>query len=321
MNITPNIGKILFLTFYSFATAPLSQDAMPLPVGSVETITTSLANTDIHVPIDKWDGKTVPVVTITGTQSLTVWKSSGSDLTLAQISEPILAHFLQQGFALRLDCEEDQCGGFDFRFALTTAKAPALFVNLRDYRFLSFTKGPLNDPMQVANILVTKAFGAIYVQLEQATNSGTSVKQTQVNKTVPAVQPSVSFATTGALDDDLNATGRAILSDLEYASGSSKLAQNSYESLAELKIFLDQNPDKDIVLVGHSDNIGSLAGNMSLAKKRAQSVVDLLVTQYGVSKSRVSAQGVGFLSPLTTNDTQQGRDTNRRVEVIIAPPK
>lgn len=321
MNITPNIGKFLFLTFFSFATAPLSQDALPLPVGSVETGATSLANADVHVPIDKWDGNEVPIVTLTGAQSLTVWKSSGSDLTLAQISEPILSHFLNQGFALRLDCEADQCGGFDFRFALTTAKAPTLFVNLREYRFLSFTKGPLNDPSQAANILVTKAFGAIYVQLEQATNSGTSAKQTRANASISAVQPSISFAKTGALGDDLNATGRAILSDLEYASGSSKLAQNSYDSLTELKVFLDQNPDKDIVLVGHSDNIGSLAGNIALAKKRAQSVVDLLVAQYGVPKSRVTAQGVGFLSPLTTNDTQQGRDTNRRVEVIIAPPE
>lgn len=305
---------------FGFATASFAQDALPLPAGASETFNSIENNTDTKIAIDVWNGRNVPVVALTGERRTRVWKSEGAGLTLAQMSEPILSYFLDQGFDLRLDCDAPRCGGFDFRYNVLVVDAPALFVDLRNFRFLSFSKGPNQTPEMAFNILVTKAFGTSYVQLVQATQNGTTPIQTTT--TASTTKPAkLSYAPSGNISAGLAATGRAILSDLEYASGSSKLAQDRYASLAEIAEYLTQNTDKDIVLVGHSDNIGGLAINMSLAKKRAQSVVDLLVSNYGVKSSRISAEGAGYLSPLTTNDTKQGRDTNRRVEVIIAPPK
>ena len=72
-----------------------------------------------------------------------------------------------------------------------------------------------------------------------------------------------------------------------------------------------------MVLVGHTDAEGALEGNIALSKRRATAVMERLVSVYGVEAAQVSADGVGFLSPLASNLTADGRAQNRRVEVVL----
>ena len=72
-----------------------------------------------------------------------------------------------------------------------------------------------------------------------------------------------------------------------------------------------------VFLVGHTDNVGSLAANITLSKDRAKAVIDRLVEKYGVNPSQMSWDGVGYLSPIASNNTEKGRELNRRVEVVI----
>lgn len=320
--ITHNFAKLAVIAACVFGQGVLAQGSIPLPVGASETYNDITKTSDSSIAIDVWDGAEVPSVHITGRQQAIVWKSEGASLTLAQISEPILSYFLENGYDIRLDCIASQCGGFDFRHAIQAIYAPDLYIDLRKFRYFSFTKGPKSTPNQAASVLVTHAFGASYVQIIFADKAGETPMEINTTSTVVASETKeTSFETTGDVIGDLTAKGRAILADLSYASGSSELTDDTYATLEELATFIEENPDKNVVLVGHSDNIGGLSGNINLAKNRAQSVVDLLVGTYGVSENRLSAEGVGFLSPLTSNDTQDGRDINRRVEAIIAPPK
>jgi len=69
-------------------------------------------------------------------------------------------------------------------------------------------------------------------------------------------------------------------------------------------------------VVGHTDNVGALAGNMTLSKQRADAVAGALVSKYTVVASRLQASGVGPLAPVAANKTDDGRARNRRVELV-----
>ena len=81
--------------------------------------------------------------------------------------------------------------------------------------------------------------------------------------------------------------------------------------------YLLKHPDASVILVGHTDTVGKLEANIKLSKDRAQAVTERLIKKYGVKSDQLSSDGVGYLSPITSNETEQGRDMNRRVEVIL----
>jgi len=71
-----------------------------------------------------------------------------------------------------------------------------------------------------------------------------------------------------------------------------------------------------VVIVGHSDNQGTLDANLALSQRRAEAVRDALVSR-GVAAERLDARGVGFLAPVASNATEEGRARNRRVELVL----
>jgi outer membrane protein OmpA-like peptidoglycan-associated protein len=86
--------------------------------------------------------------------------------------------------------------------------------------------------------------------------------------------------------------------------------------LAEIIKLLNGEPSMRLLVVGHTDTVGSQAANQELSLRRAQSVVDALVAGQGVEARRLQAAGVGFASPVATNRSEQGRAKNRRVELV-----
>ncbi len=74
-----------------------------------------------------------------------------------------------------------------------------------------------------------------------------------------------------------------------------------------------------IAVVGHTDNVGNHKDNMRLSKRRANAVVAELVKNYGIDSSRLLAAGAGFLAPISSNETKEGRALNRRVELVRVP--
>jgi OOP family OmpA-OmpF porin len=81
--------------------------------------------------------------------------------------------------------------------------------------------------------------------------------------------------------------------------------------------FLTSSPETRVALVGHSDSIGGLEQNSSLSRARAEAVLNLLVEEHGVAPAQVEAHGIGYLSPIASNTSPEGRERNRRVEVVL----
>ena len=69
--------------------------------------------------------------------------------------------------------------------------------------------------------------------------------------------------------------------------------------------------------MGHTDNQGGLESNFDLSKRRAAAVKDMLVKQYGIAADRLTANGVSYLAPVSTNGNDAGRGKNRRVELVL----
>ena len=107
-------------------------------------------------------------------------------------------------------------------------------------------------------------------------------------------------------------------SGILFATNSSTLNAASRTSLNEFATSLQNNPDTDVSIHGHTDSTGSDAINNPLSEKRAESVYNYLLSR-GVSGTRLDSKGFGSSQPVADNSTVVGRSQNRRVEVFILP--
>ena len=94
------------------------------------------------------------------------------------------------------------------------------------------------------------------------------------------------------------------------------LRKESFNELENLTKLLNDVPSLKIEISGHTDGKGSAAYNLTLSDNRAKAVVDYLVGK-GISKDRLVAKGYGLTRPIATNDTEEGRQLNRRTEFEI----
>jgi outer membrane protein OmpA-like peptidoglycan-associated protein len=100
-----------------------------------------------------------------------------------------------------------------------------------------------------------------------------------------------------------------------FDTGRAEIKPESQPQIAEMVAFLRANPGLRALIVGHTDSQGGLDYNLDLSRRRAASVVGALTSQ-GVQASRLTPQGVGMAAPVSTNDTDEGRARNRRVEMV-----
>lgn len=106
------------------------------------------------------------------------------------------------------------------------------------------------------------------------------------------------------------------LGDVLFASGEAQLVEGGRSSLEEVVDLLQTEPDKKIRVEGHTDSLGDAAANLLLSEQRAQSVLEALVS-LGVDSERITATGMGEDFPIASNDDEEGRARNRRVDVIL----
>jgi|SRR5690554_180646 len=97
---------------------------------------------------------------------------------------------------------------------------------------------------------------------------------------------------------------------------SSTLKSAAKTNIAKLVETLNKEPGTNILVVGHTDNVGSLAANQKVSESRAAAVRSYAVSQ-GLSSSRIKTEGKNYSEPIASNDTNEGRAENRRVEIVI----
>jgi outer membrane protein OmpA-like peptidoglycan-associated protein len=122
--------------------------------------------------------------------------------------------------------------------------------------------------------------------------------------------------TAAGLADDLAKRGHSALYGIYFDTGKAEVKPESEPALSEVAKLLKQDPGLNLIVAGHTDNVGDFASNMDLSKRRAQAVAQTLTTKYGVMASRLNAQGLGPCAPIASNGDDAGRARNRRVELV-----
>ncbi len=264
------------------------------------------------LPVGPAAAEGLPTLSVEGQVTRQAWHLDSASATTLQILAPLRDQLSAEGFETLYECDTATCGGFDFRYGTELLPEPAMHVNLGDFRYLSAHRDGADGPEHLG-LMVSRAGQMGFVHLVRVGQPEAEPLPTVTTSTKTGPELPVA----GDLSEQLEGDGRVVLSDLAFETGSSQLADAEFTSLNELADYLLDNPDRRIVLVGHTDAEGGLDGNIALSKKRATSVREKLVAELGVPGEQVDAQGVGYLVPLATNLTNDGRDLNRRVEAIL----
>ena len=135
----------------------------------------------------------------------------------------------------------------------------------------------------------------------------------QMDQQAKELSQTIKGATVERVGEGINVT---FASGLLFAFNSDEIQSTAGENLKELAASLNRYPDSQLLIVGHTDNVGDDAYNQGLSDRRANSAAAYLAAQ-GVARTRVATSGKGEAEPIATNDTDAGRQQNRRVEVAI----
>jgi len=118
------------------------------------------------------------------------------------------------------------------------------------------------------------------------------------------------------LYDALSDKGRVATHGILFSTGSATIEGESTPTLKEIGDMLTAHPELKLTIEGHTDNVGAAATNQTLSEQRAAAVKQYLVSNYGISADRLTTKGFGSSKPATPNDTPEGRQNNRRVELV-----
>jgi outer membrane protein OmpA-like peptidoglycan-associated protein len=118
------------------------------------------------------------------------------------------------------------------------------------------------------------------------------------------------------LAKSIKESGKVAVYGIYFDTGKSTLKPESKPTLLEISKLLKTDPNLKLYVVGHTDNTGAFDANMKLSMDRAGAVVNALVSQYSINAVRLRACGDGPTSPVATNDTEEGKALNRRVELV-----
>lgn len=305
-------------------TAPSLKLKFPGPAESTAARAENLAS--FRLAIGPFAQGKLAEKTTEGSLDQNAWRIAAPQISTLQMMQSLRDQITAAGFEVIYECETEACGGFDFRFATEVLAEPDMHIDLGDFRYLAaqrsgkvtseflalmVSKSPQNSFVQLTRVggsepLVTSA-------LSKPENAAADLQEVSLS------EPSRPAVNMTAMDKDLDIGLPLVLEDLVFGSGSSDLQVADYASLNRLADWLQANPSKTVTLVGHTDASGGLASNVSLSKKRAESVRQSLLAKYDVKAAQIAADGVGPLSPRSTNLTAEGRAINRRVEVLITP--
>lgn len=116
--------------------------------------------------------------------------------------------------------------------------------------------------------------------------------------------------------DAIKTTGHVAVYGILFDTGKTEIKPESDAAIAEIAKLLKADASLKLLVVGHTDNVGSIESNMKLSQARAEAVSKVLTAKHGIVANRLKSYGVASLAPVATNDTEEGRAKNRRVELV-----
>jgi len=167
-----------------------------------------------------------------------------------------------------------------------------------------------SDPQRWVNGKIVKDGQEVWVQIEK----GNGKIWLRIVEKKEMEQYIVADA--AAFGNDIRATGHAAVYGINFDTGKSTIKPESAQAIGEIAKLLEADPGLKIHVVGHTDNVGDVDSNIKLSQDRAEAVLQALVRDHGIAPARLRSYGCGQFAPVATNDTEEGRAKNRRVELV-----
>lgn len=329
------LGSCLTLAFSAVAAPAQSggEAALQLPAGATARSERETALGTYALPVGAFSAAGIPLRLQEGHILRRTWHLQG-DTTVLQVLDVLRSQLVEQGYEILFQCETRQCGGFDFRFGIEVVPAPDMVVSLSDYHFLAAQKQTVAatadlatagqataEPAaarQVVSLLVSRSGTVTYIQLIEVSPEKQAPLALVTAETPASALPLQAQTQTAlGLASLLEQQGHVVLAGVVFGTGGEALGQDAIASLEQLAGFLEEQPQAQILVVGHTDSVGGLEDNKSLSLRRASVVKETLVQTYGVSDGRIEVAGAGYMAPIASNLTAAGREKNRRVEVVL----
>ena len=220
--------------------------------------------------------------------------------SIVEVARNFEGQLAKAGFETLVACNTDDCGGIPFTEALDVLPLPAMWIDGFDYRYYA---GRKTDGTQetYAAVLVSKNNDEIYAQLVVARVGD------MANKMVDAA----------AMAKGLGEKGHIAIYGIHFDTDKAIIKPESGPTLAEMAKLLNGQPELRVFIVGHTDSQGAYEHNMTLSRLRAEAVAAALATAHKIARGRLFTAGIGYLAPIGSNATEDGRALNRRVELVV----
>ena len=221
--------------------------------------------------------------------------------SILEVMRNFTTRLTERGFEVLFECEARDCGRSDFRYGIEVLPIPKMDVNTSAFRYVAARlPGGGDTPETHASILVTEVNREIRTQVIVVESE--AMQQRMIDAR--------------AMREGIEQEGRIALYGILFDTDSATIKPASRPALDEIAKLLTDQPGLSVLVVGHTDSQGSLDYNRDLSQRRAQAVVKALTGDYGIAGARLTPAGVGYLSPVATNRTEEGRALNRRVELV-----
>jgi outer membrane protein OmpA-like peptidoglycan-associated protein len=220
-----------------------------------------------------------------------------------------------QGFETLFFCRGEQCGG----------TGSDLFAAVADHPMTPTGGHGLPSNWQSGVYLAARltrpegnVFVTVYAVERAATGGAQALPLTLIDvvEARPMERDRIVFVDASAMRRAIDQTGRVALYGIQFDFDRADIRAESRPTLQEIATFLRDNPSISVVVAGHTDNQGAFDYNVSLSQRRAAAVVQALTRDFGVAAQRLTPFGAGMASPIAPNDTDEGRQRNRRVELV-----
>ncbi|WP_137046030.1 OmpA family protein [Pseudolabrys sp. FHR47] len=244
------------------------------------------------------DGQPTDARTLEGRVTRIAYRT-GPGPSILEVSRNFENQLGKAGFETLLACNADDCGGIPFSEKIDALPIPAMWIDGFDYRYFAGHKRDGNADIY-ATVITSKNNDDIYAQLVVA------VVGALENKMIDAA----------AMAKGLGEKGHIAIYGIYFDTDKAVIKPESAPTLAEMAKLLGGQPALNVFIVGHTDNQGSFEHNMTLSRQRADAVAAALATTYKIPRGRMKTAGLGFLAPVGSNATDEGRALNRRVELV-----
>ena len=161
-----------------------------------------------------------------------------------------------------------------------------------------------------------RAAGEVYVVINVEQHSAEYVGALVDIIEVAAAETGLIVVDPEAIGSDIEEYGRVVLDGLYFDHDKATLKPESDEALQAVATYLQQHPEQQFYVVGHTDSVGTFPYNQQLSADRARAVVEALRLNFDVDPARIEPHGVGPLVPVFSNGNDEGRSRNRRVELV-----